>query len=85
MKPQQKILERIATSYPCTTVGMLAGDLHLSERTVRAHIKALEASGKIEAVAPWAPSYSENWHLTDAEIADRRQTAAVKAIAKKAK
>lgn len=69
-KTQKRIFDRIATWYPCTTFGMLAGDLRLSESTVRRHVKALVEAGKVELVEN-EPGYATNYQLTVEARRDR--------------
>lgn len=62
-KNMKRIFDRIAAAYPCTTVGMLAGDLRLAESTVRKHLARLVDASKIELV-PAEPGYSPNYQVT---------------------
>lgn len=81
-KTRQRILDRVAAAYPCTTVGLLASDLLLSPGTVRRHVAALVEAGLLEeglhdpAIVPY--------QLTGEARRDRAETEAVRAVAAKA-
>ena len=84
-KTRQRILDRVAATYPCTTVGLLASDLLLSPGTVRRHVAALLESGLLEeGLHDPAIDGAVPYQLTGEARRDRAETEAVRAVAAKA-
>lgn len=66
-KTRQRILDQVAKYDGTTSVGLLAGDLGLSIKTVRGHVAALISDNRIEI--GWDGNQLQ---LTISELSDRR-------------
>lgn len=75
---RDRILERIATAYPCTSVDFLVCDLHLAPITVARVLVKLAAAGLIETDEP-EPGYARNYRLTDEATRQRLDERAFRA------